>query len=96
MQNLRSTALDLSRGMLRHAAAVNTRTGLPVPLVQNRELVVTGTFRYAGTWPTAVAMAASGAVDLDSLVTSVHGLDDVEAALTAARTPGALKAVVRP
>ena len=69
---------------------------LPVPLVQNRELVVTGTFRYAGTWPTAVAMAASGAVDLDSLVTSVHGLDDVEAALTAARTSGALKAVVRP
>ncbi|MER6927449.1 NAD(P)-dependent alcohol dehydrogenase [Kocuria palustris] len=69
---------------------------LPVPLVQNRELVLTGTFRYAGTWPTAVAMAASGAVDLDSLVTSVHGLDDVEAALTAARTPGALKAVVRP
>ena len=69
---------------------------LPVPLVQNRELVITGTFRYAGTWPTAVAMAASGAVDLDSLVTSVHGLDDVQAALTAARTPGALKAVVRP
>lgn len=69
---------------------------LPVPLVQNRELVITGTFRYAGTWPTAVAMAASGAVDLDTLVTSVHGLDDVEAALGAARRPGALKAVVRP
>lgn len=69
---------------------------LPVPLVQNRQLVVTGTFRYANTWPTAVALAASGAVDLDGLVTSRHGLDDVAAALTAGRGEGALKAVVRP
>ncbi|MCV7501899.1 NAD(P)-dependent alcohol dehydrogenase [Micrococcus luteus] len=69
---------------------------LPVPLVQGRELTVTGTFRYAGTWPTAIALAASGAVDLDGLVTSRHRLDDVAGALTAARAPGAVKAVVRP
>jgi L-iditol 2-dehydrogenase len=69
---------------------------LPVPLVQNRELLITGTFRYANTWPTAVRLAASGAVDLDGLVTSRHGLDDVAGALTAGRGAGALKAVVRP
>lgn len=69
---------------------------LPVPLVQDRELVLTGTFRYANTWPAAIALASSGAVDLDGLVTSSHALDDVEAALTAGRRPGALKAVVRP
>jgi len=69
---------------------------LPVPLVQNRQLVVTGTFRYANTWPTAVRLAASGTVDLDGLVTSRHGLDDVGAALAAGRGAGALKAVVRP
>jgi L-iditol 2-dehydrogenase len=69
---------------------------LPVPLVQNRELVITGTFRYANTWPTAIALAAQGLVDLDSLVTSHHGLDDVAAALEAGSRPGALKAVVRP
>ncbi|XAS67340.1 NAD(P)-dependent alcohol dehydrogenase [Micrococcaceae bacterium Sec5.7] len=69
---------------------------VPVPLIQGRELVITGTFRYANTWPTAIALAASGAVDLDGLVTSVHGLDDVGAALTAGSAPGALKAVVRP
>ena len=57
------------------------RLALPVPLVQGREIRVTGTFRYANTWPTAIALAASGAVDLDGLVTGVVGLDDVEDAL---------------
>lgn len=69
---------------------------LPVPLLQGRELSITGTFRYANTWPTAIALAASGQVDLDGLVTSVHGLDDVVAALLAGTNPGALKAMVRP
>ncbi len=69
---------------------------LPVPLVQGRELLITGTFRYANTWPVAVELAASSAVDLDGLVTSVHDLDGVEAALTAGANPGALKAVVHP
>lgn len=69
---------------------------LPVPLLQNRELLITGTFRYANTWPTAIALATSGAVDLDSLVTSRHALDDVEGALLAGARPGALKAVVTP
>ena len=69
---------------------------LPVPLLQGRELMITGTFRYANTWPTAIALAASGQVDLDGLVTSTHGLDDVEAALLAGTNPGALKAMVHP
>ncbi|MHA7305593.1 NAD(P)-dependent alcohol dehydrogenase [Arthrobacter sp. TMN-49] len=69
---------------------------LPVPLVQGRELMITGTFRYANTWPTAIALAASGQIDLDGLVTSTHGLQDVEAALIAGAIPGALKAVVHP
>lgn len=69
---------------------------LPVPLVQGRELTITGTFRYANTWPTSIALAASGQVNLDGLVTSTHTLDDVEAALTAGGMPGALKAMVHP
>lgn len=69
---------------------------LPVPLIQGRELIITGTFRYANTWPTAIALAASGQVDLDGLVTSTHSLDDVEAALTAGANHGALKAMVHP
>ena len=72
---------------------------LPLPLstVQERELWITGAFRYAGTWPAAIALAAAGRVDLDGLVTGHYGLDQVEQALTAARRdPATLKPVVRP
>lgn len=70
---------------------------LPLPVVQERELEVTGTFRYANTWPTAIALVASGRVDLDRLVTSRYRLDEAEQALTAGqRDERAVKAVVRP
>lgn len=69
---------------------------LPVSLVQGRELTVTGTFRYANTYPTAIDLVATGRVELDSLVTDRFPLADVEAALRAAGQPGTVKAVVRP
>jgi L-iditol 2-dehydrogenase len=72
---------------------------IPLPLshVQNRELEVTGTFRYANTWPDAIALVASGRVDLDALVTGHFGLGEVERALTAgASDPRSVKPVVRP
>jgi L-iditol 2-dehydrogenase len=70
---------------------------IPLPYVQDRELVLMGAFRYANTWPTAIALVASGRVDLDSLVTGHYGLNDVEQALTAARRdPTTIKAVIRP
>ena len=70
---------------------------LPVSRIQERELSVTGTFRYAHTWPAAIALAASGRVELDRLITGHYGLDAVREALTAARTDvRAVKPVVRP
>ena len=70
---------------------------LPVPLVQERELELTGTFRYANTWPTAIALASSGRVDLDRLVTATYPLAATEDALTASRRDAdAVKVVVRP
>src|SRR6266550_2540236 len=69
---------------------------LPLGVVQQRELIVTGTFRYANTWPTAIALVASGRVSLDDLVTGEYGLAEVEQALTAGRDPRSVKAVVRP
>ncbi len=68
---------------------------LPVQVIQNRELVLTGVFRYANTWPTAIALARSGRVDLDAMVTGRYPLAETEQALNADRTPGSLKAVVR-
>ncbi|GAA2909920.1 L-iditol 2-dehydrogenase [Microbacterium keratanolyticum] len=69
---------------------------LPVNLLQNRELWLTGVFRYANTWPLAIELVAAGRVNLDALVTHTFGLDDVENALMAGRIPGALKAIVEP
>lgn len=69
---------------------------LPIPVIQNRELIVTGIFRYANTWPTAIELVRSGKVDLDSMVTGHFGLDDVEGALRSTTQPGVLKSVVTP
>jgi L-iditol 2-dehydrogenase len=99
--NARSTA-DAIRTVARAGHVVLVGMGsdeLPIPLahVQDHELVLTGAFRYANTWPTAIALVDSGRVDVDSLVTGHYGLDDVENALTAARRdPTVVKAVVRP
>jgi L-iditol 2-dehydrogenase len=68
---------------------------LPIPVIQNRELKLTGVFRYTDTWPVAAHLAATQQVDLASLVTGRFDLDHVEDALNADRTPGSLKAMVR-
>ena len=69
---------------------------LPIPVIQNRELNVTGVFRYTDTWPVAAHLAATKQVDLASLVTGRFDLDHAEEALNADLTPGSLKAVVQP
>ncbi len=70
---------------------------LPLSYVQDRELVITGAFRYANTWPTAIELVASGKVDLDAMVTGHFGLDEVETALKAGREdPTAVKVMVCP
>ncbi len=67
---------------------------LPTQLIQNRELVVTGVFRYANTWPTAISLVESGRVDLDAMVTAHFPLERAAEALDSDRTPGTVKAVV--
>ncbi|HWM57639.1 MAG TPA: NAD(P)-dependent alcohol dehydrogenase [Pseudonocardia sp.] len=70
---------------------------LPLSVVQGRELEVTGTFRYANTWPTAIALVAAGRIDLDRLVTGHYGLADAEASLTVGRSdPFSVKVIVHP
>jgi len=67
---------------------------LPTQLIQNRELVLTGVFRYADTWPTAIELVQSGRVDLDAMVTAHFALEKTAAALDSDRTPGSVKSVV--
>ncbi len=74
----------------------STMVELPVGVIQGRELWVTGTFRYAHTYPTAINLVASGAVDLDALVSMTYSLEEAGEALThAKRDPAAMKVVVR-
>jgi L-iditol 2-dehydrogenase len=67
---------------------------LPIQLIQNRELVLTGVFRYVNTWPTAIALVQSGRVDLDAMVTARFPLERAADALDSDRTPGSVKSVV--
>jgi L-iditol 2-dehydrogenase len=70
---------------------------LPLSLIQNREIWVTGTFRYANTYPTAIALAASGRVDLEAIITGHYGLDETDSALRAGMDdPGSVKVMVHP
>ena len=69
---------------------------LPVSHIQNREIWLSGVFRYTNTWPLAIQLLADGKVDLDILVTGKFGLTESEAALRAGKEPGQLKAVVYP
>ncbi len=74
-----------------------TTAEVPLALIQNREIWLTGTFRYANTYPTAIALAAAGRVDLKALVTGRYGLDETEAALRAGREdPASVKPIVTP
>lgn len=70
---------------------------VPIAMIQHREITLTGTFRYVNTWPTAIALLASGAVDVEGIVTGRYGLEDVEESLMKAKKdPMAIKTMVIP
>ncbi|MGV0746356.1 NAD(P)-dependent alcohol dehydrogenase [Mycolicibacterium sp. XJ870] len=69
---------------------------LPVGYIQNWEITVTGVFRYTDTWPAAIHLVTSGAVDLDALVTGRYDLEHVADALDSDTDPASLKSIVNP
>jgi L-iditol 2-dehydrogenase len=76
--------------------AAEASQSLPVARIQAKELTVTGTFRYANTYPAAIALAAAGRVHLDDLVGARLTLPESEQALQMGRTnPGVLKTIIR-
>lgn len=74
----------------------NSEMTLPVEHIQNKEVWVTGIFRYTDTWPAGIHLVESGQVDLDSLVTGRFDLDHVEEALESDLDPASLKSIVYP
>ena len=70
---------------------------IEVPIVQGRELTISGVFRYANTYPLALQLIASGAVNVTDVISHRFPLAETEQALTIAKLdPRALKAVVLP
>jgi L-iditol 2-dehydrogenase len=68
---------------------------LDVALVQGRELSVTGVFRYANTYPLALELISSGAINVTDVITHRFALEETERALTISRTDrNSLKAMV--
>jgi L-iditol 2-dehydrogenase len=67
---------------------------LPVAIMQAREINLVGTFRYANTYPAAIALAASGRVQLDGLVDARFPLEETDHALRANRENASLLKVM--
>lgn len=92
LRGLRGGARAVVVGM-----SADERVPFPLSFLQNREIELTGTFRYANTYPTALALAAAGEVRLDDIVTGHYALSEVESALRAGRRdPLVVKPVVLP
>jgi L-iditol 2-dehydrogenase len=67
---------------------------IPVQEVMNKEITLTGIFRYVDTWPKVIAAAQRPDVDLDALVTAEYELEDAEAALSTPASEGSMKTMV--
>ncbi len=70
---------------------------VPMSFIQNREIALTGTFRYANTYMDAIALVASGRIDVRSLITGHYPLEAAEQALQATKqNPANIKSMVVP
>jgi L-iditol 2-dehydrogenase len=90
-----------SLGPAGRAVAVGMNPGeelsVPLSFIQNREITLTGTFRYANTYADAIALVAGGRIAVQSLITGHYSLEETEQALQAARQDATvIKPIVLP
>jgi L-iditol 2-dehydrogenase len=70
---------------------------LPLSRLNLKELTISLVNRYSHTWPIAIALVASGRVDVKSIITHRFTLDESEEAITlASHVPDSMKAVIFP
>ena len=70
---------------------------VPMSFIQNREITLTGTFRYANTYADAIALVASSRIDVRSIITGRYPLEAAEQALQATKQdPTNIKSIVCP
>jgi L-iditol 2-dehydrogenase len=71
--------------------------GLPLAFLQRYEVDLVAAFRYADAFPSAIALVASGAVDIEHVITGRFPLDGTAEAIRApGEDPRHLKVVVMP
>src|SRR5207302_2991361 len=83
------------------AVAVGMNPGeelsVPMSVLQNRELTLTGTFRYANTYRDEISLVSAGRVDLKAVITGHYSLEHTEQALQETKNdPNNIKSVVVP
>ena len=83
------------------AVAVGMNPGeelnVPMSFIQNREIMLMGTFRYANTYADAIALVATGRIDVRSVITGHYSLEEAEKALQATKSdPANIKSIVLP
>jgi L-iditol 2-dehydrogenase len=71
----------LGSGARAVVVGMSPKSHVPIALSVVQRQEITGAFRYANTYPTAIALASSGAVRLDDLVAGHYGLAQVADAL---------------
>lgn len=69
---------------------------VPVSLLQERELVITGTFRYANCYPAAIDLVRNGRVELTPLISDRFTLDETAIALHRSGQEGTVKNLILP
>lgn len=69
---------------------------VPVSLLQERELQLTGIFRYANCYPTAIDLVASGKVQVSALITSTYPLVGAAAAIESSGVGHGMKTLIMP
>jgi L-iditol 2-dehydrogenase len=87
---LQPTATAVAVGM-----GPGEEASIPLSFIQNREIILTGIFRYANTYADAIALVASGHIDLKPIITGHYTLAEAEQALQATQNdPANIKSVV--
>jgi L-iditol 2-dehydrogenase len=92
-----SIAIARPGGRIAWVGMAGEEADVPLPAVQSKELLMTGVWRYANVYPTAVDLMAAGRLDPKPLITHRFSFpDEVEQAFqfAAGQHEGALKTVI--
>src|SRR5258708_36167924 len=78
---------SLLPGGMAVVAGMNPGEDLSVPMsfIQHREIILTGTFRYANTYADAIALVAAGRGDVRSIISGRYPLQAAEQAIQATK-----------